>query len=237
MRLLVFVTAAGVALGGCNRAQRTAEPGAPAAPVAADAQANQTPAALPAAASPLPAAASSLEITLPAGTVLRVLLDTNVGSATSQVEQPVNAHLSRPLVMDGVTVLAAGSRVGGVVTNATRSGRVKGRAHVALRFDSLRPANEETHYTIHTTAVGRTAPSTKKKDALEIAGPAAGGALIGALVGGKKGALVGTAAGGGAGTAIVLSTRGQEVRLPKGSPLTLRLSQPVRIAVKRIHDP
>ena len=233
MRLLVFVIAAGVALSSCNRAATTAEPGAPAMPVATQAQANKTPAAVSAAASPLPAAASSPEITLPAGTVLRVLLDTSVGSATSQVEQPVYAHLSRALVMDGVTVLPTGSRVSGVVTDATRSGRVKGRAHVALRFDSLLPANEETRYTIHTTAVGRTAPSTKKKDALEIAGPAAGGALIGALVGGKKGALVGTAAGGGAGTAIVLSTRGQEVRLPKGSPLTLRLSRPVTIATKR----
>ena len=60
----------------------------------------------------------------------------------------------------------------------------------------------------------------------------AGGAIIGAIVGGKKGAAIGTAAGGGAGTAVVLSTRGKEVRLPKGSALTLRLSEPVTIRVK-----
>jgi hypothetical protein len=31
----------------------------------------------------------------------------------------------------------------------------------------------------------------KKKDAIEIGAPAAGGAAIGALIGGKKGALIG----------------------------------------------
>ena len=109
---------------------------------------------------------------------------------------------------------------------------MKGRAHVAIRFESLTPANGGERYRIHTSAVGRTAPGTKKKDALEIGAPAAGGALIGAIVGGKKGALVGTAIGGGAGTAVVLSTRGKEVRLPKGSALTLRLAEPVTVRVK-----
>jgi len=109
---------------------------------------------------------------------------------------------------------------------------VKGRAHVAVRFDTLTPRGVDERYNIRTSAVGRTAPGTKKKDALEIGGGAAGGALIGALVGGKKGAAIGTAAGGGAGTAVVLSTRGKEVNLPKGAALTLRLMEPITVRVK-----
>jgi hypothetical protein len=65
-------------------------------------------------------------------------------------------------------------------------------------------------YPIRTSAVGRTAPRTRKNDAVKIGAPAAGGALIGALVGGTKGAFIGGAAGDGAGTAVVLSTRGKE---------------------------
>jgi hypothetical protein len=177
-------------------------------------------------------APAAREVTIPAGTPLTVILDTPVGSDTSRVEGRVTAHLRRPVVVHGETVLAAGSRVGGVVTAATRSGKVKGRAHVAVRFDSLSPQGGDERYSIHTSAVGRTAPGTKKKDALEIGGGAAGGALIGALVGGKKGAAIGAAAGGGGGTAVVLSTRGKEVRLPRGSALTLRLVQPVTIRVR-----
>lgn len=176
--------------------------------------------------------ASWHEVTIPAGTRLAIVLDTSVGSDTSRVEEPVHAHLRRPLSVHGQTVLGAGSRVSGVVTDATRSARVKGRAHVALRFDTLTPRGDDQRYSIQTAAIGRTAPGTKKKDALEIGGPAAGGALVGALVGGKKGALIGTAAGGGAGTAIVLSTRGKAVHLPRGATLTLRLSAPVTIRVR-----
>jgi hypothetical protein len=173
------------------------------------------------------------EITIPAGTRLSVALDSGVGSDTSRVEEPVTAHLSRPVAIGGRTVLATGTQLSGVVTDATRSGKVKGLAHVAVRFTTLTPRGDDQRYRIQTASVGRTAPATKEKDALEIGAPAVGGAIIGALVGGKKGALIGTAVGGGAGTAVVLSTSGKEVRLAKGAPLTLRLSSPVTVRIKR----
>src|SRR6185312_15242497 len=106
--------------------------------------------------------------------------------------------------------------------------------HLAVRFSTLVPQGGDagdSRYTIDTTPVERTAASTKKKDAMEIGGGGAGGALIGALVGGKKGALIGTAVGGGAGTAVVMSTRGKEVRVRKGAVLALRLSAPVTLRV------
>ncbi|HYM23915.1 MAG TPA: hypothetical protein VEU08_11915 [Vicinamibacterales bacterium] len=178
------------------------------------------------------AAPVSREITLPAGTQLPIVLDTSIGSDSSQVEEPVQAHLAAAVQIDGAVALEPGSRVGGVVTDATRSGRVKGVAHVGVRFETLTPEGSDARYTIRTAAVGRTAQTTKKRDAEEIGGGAIGGAIIGALVGGKKGAAIGTAAGGGAGTAVVLSTRGKEVHLPKGARLTLRLSEPVTIRVR-----
>jgi hypothetical protein len=177
-------------------------------------------------------APTSREVTIPAGTQLTVMLDTAVGSDTSHVEEPVTAHLTRPIHVHGDTVLAEGSRITGVVTDATRSAKVKGRAHVAMRFDSLTPHGDDQRYAIQTAAVGRTAEGTKKKDALEIGAPAAGGAIVGALLGGKKGALVGTAVGGGAGTAVVLSTRGEEVHLGKGAALTLKLAAPLTVRVR-----
>ena len=85
---------------------------------------------------------------------------------------------------------------------------------------------------IETAAVGRTAPATKKADAVKIGAPAAGGAIIGGIVGGGKGAAIGAAAGGGAGTAVVMSTRGKEIRLPVGSALRVRLTEPLTIRVR-----
>jgi len=221
MAIVAFAAVVGGA-GACNRAEPTAAASTPDA---------TTPAPARVAASS-DEAGKARDVTIPAGTRLAIVLDTTVGSDISRVEEPVAAHLAKPLVIHGETALPAGSRVGGVVTDAKQSGRVKGLAHVAVRFDSITPAGDGERYRIQTTAVGRTAPATKKKDALEIGAPAAGGALIGALVGGKKGAAIGAAAGGGAGTAVVLSTRGQEVHLNKGAVLTLRLTEPVTVHVR-----
>ena len=245
MRLLTIgMLAIGVAVSACERTGAVANASAAAetsaaTPVSAADAPRATPSAAVAAAAPTAAvttrnsaAPAVREVTLPAGTRLSVVLDTGVGSDTSRAEQPVQAHTARPIVVNGQTVLAAGTRVSGVVTDARRSGKVKGLAHVGVRFDTLVPRGDDERYRIHTAAVGRTAQSTKKKDALEIGAPAAGGAIIGAIVGGKKGAAIGTAASGGAGTAVVLSTRGKEVHLPKGSALTLRLSEPVTIRIK-----
>ena len=77
------------------------------------------------------------------------------------------------------------------------------------------------------------APASKKKDALTIALPAAGGAAIGALVDGKKGAGIGSLIGGGAGTAAVLSTRGKDVRVGNGAVLSVRLASPLTVAVRQ----
>jgi len=239
MRLRMFcVLAVGITAFGCSRSDTAAVPGSSALVAPASAEANRDASRVAVATAgrtetPSPAAAPAVrEVTIPAGTTLSVVLDTPVGSDTSRIEEPVNAHLSRAVNVRGETVLAEGSRVSGVVTDATRSGKVKGRAHVAVRFNSLTPRGAEDRYTIHTTAIGRTAAATKQKDALEIGAPAAGGAIIGAILGGKKGAAIGGAAGGGAGTAVVLSTRGKEVHLAKGAVVTLRLSQPVTVRVR-----
>jgi hypothetical protein len=172
------------------------------------------------------------EITLPAGTRLPIVLDTPVASNTSRAEQPVTGHLSRDVTANGVLVVPAESQVYGVVTDARRPGKVRGRAHIGIRFTTLVPKGSSERYRIQTAAIGRTAPATKKNDAVKIAAPAAGGALIGGLIGGKKGALIGAGVGGGAGAAVVLDTRGKEVGIGRGAALVLRLVAPVTVRVK-----
>lgn len=170
------------------------------------------------------------EITLPAGTMLPLTLDSYVASDQSRIEDGVRAHLRRAVVVNGLSVIPAGSRVSGHVTSVRRPGRVSGRGYFAFRFNTLStPDNERT--SISTTRVSRTAPATKGEDALKIGLPAAGGALIGALAGGKKGAAIGATAGGGAGTAVVLSTRGRDVRLGPGAAVSVRLLEPIRLEV------
>ena len=181
-----------------------------------------------------PAAAparAATPVTLPAGTVLRLRVTRGFGSDISRVEDPVTATLARSLVIDGRTVLPAGSTASGYVSEATRPGKVKGRGRVAVRFTRIDPEGREA-YSIRTRPWVAIAPATKKKDALTIGIPAAGGAAVGALIDGKKGAGIGAAVGGGAGTAAVLTTRGKDVRIGRGALITVRLSEPLTLDVR-----
>ena len=173
------------------------------------------------------------EVTVPAGTQLPIIMDTAVSSSASRVEQPVRAHLSRDVRLDNQVVLPAGSELYGNVTAVRRPGKVKGRSYIAVRLTTMVPSGTTERYSINTGRIARTGRATKSEDAVKIGGPAAGGAVIGAIVGGKKGALIGAGVGGGAGTAVVLSTRGQEVNIGKGASFTLRLAQPVTMRVRK----
>lgn len=189
---------------------------APAAPLA------------PAAPAP-PPAPRFRELTLPVGTELPLTLDSALASDTTSVEDPVRASLRRDVVIDERVVLPAGTDVRGVVTGVRRSAKVKGRASLAFRFHTLTVADEA--YDIRASSVSRQAAGTKKKDATKIGIGAGAGAVIGGIVGGGKGAAVGTAVGGGAGTGVVLATRGDEVRLAAGTPVTVTLRDALTVRV------
>jgi hypothetical protein len=169
------------------------------------------------------------EVTLPSGTLLPLTLDSYVASDTSRIESPVHARLRRAVVVNGVEVLPAGTRLSGFVTEARQSARVKGRGRVAFRFTSM--SVDDDRYRVSTSRVVREAPGTKRDDALKIGIPAGAGAIIGAIADGKKGAAIGSAVGGAAGTGVVLSTRGKDVRLGRGAAVAVRLLQPVRIVI------
>src|SRR5262245_46589260 len=93
------------------------------------------------------------EVTIPAGTTLSLQLDSTVSSRSSRIEQPVHATLRHALVVHGITVVPAGSPVSGYVNQVQRSGRVKGRARIGVRFTSLRVA--DTRYSIQTASIAR----------------------------------------------------------------------------------
>jgi len=172
------------------------------------------------------------EVTLPAGTILRVRVDRGFGSDISRVEDDVPGTLVRPVIVGGMKALPSGSALSGFVASAVRPGRVKGRGRVSVRFTHVRTPGEGERYAIRTRPWAAVAPATKKKDALTIGAPAAGGAILGGIFGGKKGAGIGALAGGGGGTAVVLSTRGKDIRVARGATIAVRLAAPLTVRVE-----
>jgi hypothetical protein len=237
-----LVVAISVVASGCSREVSTdgpppAPPAAPAAPeaparddhAAADPRAARTPVP-PKPVAPVPA---YREVTIAAGTVLPVELQSTVSSDQSQVEDAVRGTLRRAVRVDGVEVLPAGTPVSGTVTLADRAARVKGRARVGFRFTHIDPPGDAERLAIRTNTVTAQAKATKKQDAAKIGGGAVGGAIVGGLLGGGDGAAKGAAIGGAAGTGVVLATRGKEVRFAAGTPVSVKLAAPVTVRVPR----
>ena len=179
---------------------------------------------------PAKARAVYREVTLPAGTTLRLDLASSIASDSSKVEDAVRATLRQALVIDGQTVVPTGAELAGVVTDVEDSGRVKGRARIAYRFNSLSVGDEQ--YDIATAPTTHVAEATKGEDAKKIGIGAGAGAAVGALLGGGSGAAKGAVIGGAAGTGAVLATKGKEVRLGPGANVTSRLTAPLTIRVK-----
>lgn len=171
------------------------------------------------------------EVVIPEGTTLSLALRTTVASDTSRIEDPVRATLRRAITIDGASALPAGTVLIGQVTDAARSAKVKGRARVAFRFTQADLPGDGGRLNLRTATVSRLAPATKKRDAATIGGGAVGGAIIGGIVGGGDGAAKGAVIGGGAGTGVVLATRGEEVRLPAGTAISVKLAAPLTVRV------
>ena len=204
--------------------------GAP-ADTATTAVTSSTDAAASSAAAPVvEAKAEYREVTIPAGTTLRLTLQSAIGSDTSHVEDAVRAELRTPVAVNGQTVLPTGTEVAGNVTEAKESGRVKGRAVLAYRFTSLRADGER--YEIKTSMLSQQARATKGSDAKKIGIGAGAGAALGAILGGGSGAAKGAAIGGAGGTGVVLATKGQEVHLGPGAQVTTKLTAPLTVRVK-----
>jgi hypothetical protein len=174
--------------------------------------------------------AVSRTITIPDNTEMDVTLDTALASDTSRVEQRVDGTLASPVVIDGVTVIPAGSALRGHVTHVDESDKIKGRAELGFRFTTLTLGS--VTYDIDSKPLSYVAEGTKKDDAVKIGVGAAAGAVIGAITGGKKGAAIGTAVGAGAGTGVVLATDGKEIRLAEGRKLKVSLNNPLTIRTK-----
>lgn len=182
------------------------------------------------AAPPIPLAPAYDERTVPAASVIGIRLDTSVSSETARVEDRVTARVTRDVNIDGQTVIPAGAELTGTVTLVDRGGKMRDRARIGVRFDTLTLASRE-HLPIQTETIFRDGESPSNEASSKIGASAVIGTILGAVIGGKKGAAIGAAAGAGGGTAAVMAGDRNEAAISAGAPLTVRLTAPVTILV------
>lgn len=180
----------------------------------------------------LPPAPEPNQVTLIAGTLLTVRLADEVSTEFNQPGDTFLATLDQPLIVDGFVIAERGARAVGRVLSVTESGRVKGKAELAVRLESLETSDGQT-VELLTATFTRKANSARGRDAAKVGAAASIGALIGGIAGGGKGAAIGAAIGGGASAGAVLATKGKAARLESETRISFKLSEPVTI-VERI---
>lgn len=174
-----------------------------------------------------PAASDVSQVTVPAGTPIRIQLDQSLDSSRNHAGDVFDAHIVEPVLVDNRVVIAENTPVRGEVAEARRSGRFShpGRLEVSLKQVELGGAWQD----ISTHEDTRTGGSHKKNNAGWIGGGAGGGALIGAVAAGGKGALIGGPVGAGAGVAVAYFTGKRNVHVPAESQLVFHLAQPLSV--------
>jgi hypothetical protein len=180
---------------------------------------------------PLLAAASEI----PQGSHALLRLENSVSTRTAREGDYVYMRTASPIAANGQIVVPEGSYVQGVVTHSLRSGRVKGKAELSIRIDTLTlPSGKVVKLSPRLSSVDSEGTEQKVDpneneikqgsshgaDAARVAELGGTGAAIGGLATRTwTGAGIGAGAGGAVGLATVLLTRGKEVELRHGSTI------------------
>jgi hypothetical protein len=180
---------------------------------------------------------------IPQGAHVLLRMENSLNTRTAQEGDYVYLRTASPISTGAEIAVPVGSYVQGVVTESKRSGRMKGRAQLAIRLETLTLGSGKVYkFAPHVSAVedggtGQKVAGAENaieqgpehgKDVKSIAILAGSGAAIGGLADrGWKGAGIGTGIGSAVGLATVLLTRGQEVELRQGSTLDVVFDRPV----------
>ncbi len=181
-----------------------------------------------------------------AGTHILLSMINSVSTKQAAVGDRIYLETAFPVLANNRIVIPQGSWVTGTVTEVKRPGRVKGRGSLQIRFDSLTLPNgvsknfhsdlgaidPRSNETLEREDSKVKSAGNKRGDTVTVVGATAAGTVIGSGVGAAAGHAgagggVGAASGAAAGLIGVLTTRGPEAVLTKGSTVEMVLDRTI----------
>jgi hypothetical protein len=191
-----------------------------------------------------PAEPVARTLQLAPGTKIPLSLLNSVSTKNAAEGDRVYLETIFPIVVDGQVVIPVGSNVAGTVTSVKRAGRVKGKAELYVRFDSLiLPNGTMRDFRSRLSNMDGTAPGkvdrgegkiegdgNKSGDGRVLGEAASTGAIIGGIAGaaaGRPGLGLGVGAAAGATAAMIgiLASRGPDAVLTKGTTVEMLLDR------------
>ncbi len=161
-------------------------------------------------------------LTVPSGTSINISLGTSLTSETARLGSSWSGT-----VTDGRVGIPAGSSVSGTVTGV-KPAKKGDRAMLDLGLTSI---NIDGHqYSVRGNTEAIIAGSTRARNLGAIGAATVAGAVVGHQIGGSdKGTIIGGLVGAGAATGAVSASKGWQVVLKEGTPLTFTTSEALAV--------
>lgn len=184
-------------------------------------------------------AAAQTSSPVPAGTALMVKLETTLATFSNKAGDPFQGRLTEAVVLNGKTVIPAGTVVEGRVSRVNEPRRISGKPTIGILPEALvLPTGERLFLdaTLVDTNAGRDTDVNQegefkgsghdRHDQIETGAGTAGGMLVGGLIGGPPGIVIGGVVGAGA-TGVHWLSKHRSATLMAGTELTLELNRPL----------
>ncbi|HEY1270490.1 MAG TPA: hypothetical protein VGF08_00815 [Terriglobales bacterium] len=186
-------------------------------------------------------ALAQTNLSLPAGTPVKMKLEGTLATFTSKSGDPFSGRVTEAVTLNGKTVIPIGATIQGRITKVNEPRRIAGKPTIGLFPETVILPNGERYVlnaaVVDTSLRGGTdvneegqfkGPGHDGRDLAEVGLGTGGGMLIGGLAGGGKGVLIGGAVGATATIAHWL-TKHKSAMIPAGTELVMELSRPVTL--------
>lgn len=178
-------------------------------------------------------------ISLPEGTSLKVKLENTIATFSNKAGDPFSGRVMEPVLLDGKTVIPAGSEVQGRLTKVSEPRRIAGKPTIGIFPEAIiLPSGERLMLNaalVDTSLRNGTDVNNEGQfkgkghsgnDMTEVGLGTGAGMIAGGLIGGGKGLLIGGAIGATATVTHWLSKHNSAM-LPAGTELDMELSRPL----------
>jgi len=181
-------------------------------------------------------------VSLPAGTTLRVKLETTLTTSTNKSGDPFSGRVTEPVMVDGKTIVPIGATVEGRLTRVNEPRRIAGKPTIGILPETLIMPNGQRMMLnanlVQTDRGGNTSVNNEGQykgeghtgtDEVMVAAGTGTGMLAGGLIGGSKGVIIGGIVGAVATVGHWLGKRNSAF-LPAGTELVMELDRPLEMA-------
>lgn len=174
-----------------------------------------------------------VDATVPAGTSFVAALGSTISTENGEAGTPIRLETTDQVELADGLMIPAGATIRGEVTHSKGGGRVAGAPELTLRFTEL--TVNGTDYRISAEPFRLRGRNDAAQSAALIGGGGVVGGVVGAVTG--AGAVEGAVVGAVLGTGVAVATKGDQLVLPAGQKLRVRLAEPVVVRVPVLDPP